>query len=90
MAERAAGLATDPRVHRWTLPVPARAVRPIDNEAYLGHVVTVDPAGAGARAHAERLAGALRLDLADGESWPPVGLPSGLAGARRSAPRAER
>jgi len=66
-------LADDPRVHRWTLPVPAVAGPPVDNEAYLGHVVTVDAAGSGARAAAESLVGSLRLHLADGTSVTPLG-----------------
>jgi biotin carboxylase len=71
-------LGADPRVRRWTLPVPATAVRPLDNEAYLGHVLTVDPAGPGARAHVERAVGSLRLRLADGTAPAPLGVPSGL------------
>lgn len=69
-AERVGG---DPRVHRFTLPVPALAGRPVDNDAYLGHVVTVDPAGPGARAAAESLVGSLRLRLADGSALTPLG-----------------
>jgi argininosuccinate lyase len=68
-----AALADDPRVHRWTLPVPTVAGPPVDNEAYLGHVVTVDAAGPGARAAAESLVGSLRLHLADGSSVMPLG-----------------
>lgn len=79
-------MATDDRVHQWNLPVPARAVRPIDNEAYLGHVLTVDPAGAGARVHAEQLVGSLRLRLAGGERLSPVGLHGGRVGERQCRP----
>jgi argininosuccinate lyase len=65
-------VAADPRVHRCILPVPVDAARPVDNEAYLGHVVVVDPAGDGARAHAERLVASLRLRFADGSAVSPV------------------
>jgi hypothetical protein len=79
--ERVSGLdraAGDPRVLTCTLPTPVEAPRPLDNEAYLGRVVTVDPAGDRARAHAEEVVGALRLHFADGTSSPPLGIPSGL------------
>lgn len=65
-------LAADPRVHRWTLPVPADAARPVDNEAYLGHVVVTDPAGPGARAHAEDLVASLLLRFDDGSTAAPL------------------
>ncbi|WP_162453331.1 ATP-grasp domain-containing protein [Phytoactinopolyspora mesophila] len=65
-------LDADPRVHRWALPTPATARRPRDNDAYLGHVLTVDPAGDGARVRAEELVAALRLHFADGETTPPL------------------
>lgn len=67
-------LAADPQVHRWALPVPVDAARPVDNEAYVGHVVVLDTGGAGARAHAERLVGSLRLRLADGSTAPSLGV----------------
>jgi argininosuccinate lyase len=70
-------LAADPRVHRWTLPVPVTATRPVDNEAYLGHVVVTDPAGTGARAHAERLVASLRLRFDDGGVAEPVAVAEG-------------
>ena len=65
-------LVADPLVHRWTLPLPVDAARPVDNEAYLGHVVVADPDGPGARAHAERLVASLRLRFADGADAAPV------------------
>jgi D-alanine-D-alanine ligase-like ATP-grasp enzyme len=79
--ERVSGLdraAGDPRVLTCSLPTPVEAPRPLDNEAYLGRVVTVDPAGGRARAYAEEVVGALRLHFADGTSAAPLGVPSGL------------
>ena len=70
-------LDADPRVHRWTLPVPVEAALPVDNEAYLGHVVVVDPSGPGARGHAESLVGSLRLRFADGTTARPLPAASG-------------
>jgi argininosuccinate lyase len=67
-------LTADPQVHHWALPVPVEAARPVDNEAYLGHVVVLGPGVAGARAHAERLVGSLRLRFADGSTAPPLGV----------------
>jgi biotin carboxylase len=63
-----------PDVHRWTLPVPADAMRPVDNEAYLGHIVVTDPGGRGARARAEDLMASLRLRFDDGTSVAPLAL----------------
>ncbi len=80
-------LTADPQVHRWALPVPVDAARPVDNEAYLGHVVVLDPGGAGARAHAERLVGSLRLRFADGSTAPPLGV-AGVT--ERPSPAAQR
>lgn len=65
-------LATDPRVHRWALPVPADAAPAVDNESYLGHVVAVDADGGGARAAAERLVASLGLRYADGATATPL------------------
>lgn len=79
--ERVSGLdrlAGDPRVLTWTLPTPVEASRPVDNEAYLGRVVTVDPQGDRARAHAEELVAGLRLHFADGTEAAPLGVPSGV------------
>jgi argininosuccinate lyase len=67
-------LTADPQVHHWALPVPVEAARPVDNEAYLGHGVVLGPGVAGARAHAERLVGSLRLRFADGSTAPPLGV----------------
>jgi argininosuccinate lyase len=67
-------LIADPQVHRWALPVPVEAARPVDNEAYLGHVVVLDPGGPGARAHAEGLVASLRLRFADGSTARPLGV----------------
>jgi argininosuccinate lyase len=72
-------LDADPGVLRWTLPTPVRAPAPRDNEAYLGHVLAVDPAGPGARARAEAAVSGLRLRLAGGDEVAPLGVPSGLA-----------
>jgi biotin carboxylase len=71
-------LDSDPLVVRWTLPVPTVAQTLSSNDAYLGHVVTVDPHGSRAREHAETAVGSLRLHLAAGVSHRPVGVPSGL------------
>jgi hypothetical protein len=69
-------LAADPRVLTWTLPTPVDAPRPVDNEAYLGRIVTVDPDGHGARAHAESLVAGLTLRFADGTTDRPLGFPT--------------
>lgn len=68
-------LAADPAVVDWGTTVPARATRPVDNSAYLGHVMAVDDAG-GARARAEAAVASLRLRTADGRSLAPLGVPS--------------
>ena len=70
-------LDADPRVQRWTLPVPVDATVPVDNEAYLGHVVAMDPGGLGARGHAERLVESLRLRFADGSTSRPLAVVGG-------------
>ena len=57
------------------MPVDARL--PVDNEAYLGHVVVMDPGGLGARAHAERLVESLRLRFADGSTSRPLAVVGG-------------
>ncbi|MFB8041336.1 MULTISPECIES: ATP-grasp domain-containing protein [Streptomyces] len=50
-----------PEVLELTLAAPGRTVRPAtSNNAYLGHVMTADTHGPGARAAAERLLAALR------------------------------
>ncbi len=72
------GLDNDPDVLRWTIPLPAHAQRPRSNDAYLGHVLTVDPIGRAARAKAEAAVGALRLRLAGSEPVRPIGVPSGV------------
>lgn len=60
-------LAATPGVVRWELhPVVGSSVAtPIDNACYLGHVVTVDPRGFGARQRAEQAAQAIELEFAD-------------------------
>lgn len=65
------GFDSDARVQRWAVPVPATARRPRDNDAYLGHVLTVD-ASSGAREHAEDVVRGLRLHFADGAVEPPL------------------
>lgn len=65
-------------VLRWSIPVPARAVSPRSNDAYLGHVLAVDPAGCGARARVEDLIAGLTLHMADGRALPALGVPSGI------------
>ncbi|WP_165368116.1 ATP-grasp domain-containing protein [Phytoactinopolyspora endophytica] len=81
VVERVSGvelLEADPYVHRWAMPMPAAVRRPRDNDAYLGHVLVVDPDGAGSRAHAEKVVGNLRLHFDDGDVRAPLGVPSGL------------
>jgi argininosuccinate lyase len=77
--EGAEALGSDPAVVDWRVTVPASASRPVDNSAYLGHVMAVDPGG-DARAHAESLVASLRLRTDDGRCLAPLGVPSGLAG----------
>jgi argininosuccinate lyase len=72
-------LAADDAVVDWATTGPVSASRPVDNSAYLGHVMTVDPAG-GARRRAEAAVAALRLRTADGRLLTPLGVPSGLVG----------
>ncbi|MGF1651785.1 MAG: acetyl-CoA carboxylase biotin carboxylase subunit family protein [Actinomycetales bacterium] len=72
-------LAADPEIVDWDVRVPVSAARPVDNSAYLGHVMTVDAAG-DARRRAERAVASLRLRTADGRLLTPLGVPSGLAG----------
>ncbi|MFE2146033.1 ATP-grasp domain-containing protein [Streptomyces sp. NPDC059456] len=57
---------SDPRVLELTLAAPGRAVRAAtSNNEYLGHVMTADPEGAGARETAERLIARLRPGYAE-------------------------
>lgn len=57
----------DPNVVRWTLKPVVGTELPVarDNNEYLGHVVTVDRDGLGARGAAERAAARIELELAD-------------------------
>lgn len=71
-------LDADPDVLRWTLPLPAQAQRPRSNDAYLGHVLTLDAVGRGARERAEAVVDGLTLRMADGRTLKPIGVPSGL------------
>lgn len=59
-------LDSDPHLARWSLAAIAGSdvAEPIDNACYLGHVVAVDASGQGARAHAERALGRVRLHYA--------------------------
>jgi argininosuccinate lyase len=57
---------------RWELPTPAVAPSPVDNEAYLGHVVAVDPHGRAARRLVEAALASLRLVTADGRRLLPL------------------
>lgn len=56
-------LATDPRIVRWSLTTAAGSAvgPPVDNACYLGHVVTIDRAGPGARALAEQAVAQIAL-----------------------------
>jgi biotin carboxylase len=63
----------DPGIVRWELPTPAVAPRPVDNEAYLGHVLAVDPHARGARRLVEAALASLRLVMADGRRLVPLG-----------------
>lgn len=73
------GLDHDPRVLRWNVPAPVVARRPLDNDDYLGHVLTVDRYGSSARVVAEEIVAGLRLVCADGRELTPLGVPSSLA-----------
>jgi biotin carboxylase len=79
------GLGADDTVVRWTLPtdLPRAVYRPRDNEDYLGHVVTADRGGRGARAHAEAAVGRLRLAFDDGSEVRPLGVPGQAAAVIR-------
>ena len=82
--ERALGadaLDDDPGVLRWVLPTPAAAPEPVDNDAYLGHVLAVDASPTGARARAAAAVAALRLRLADGRTVAPIAVPGDLCAA---------
>ncbi|MCP2257357.1 argininosuccinate lyase [Streptoalloteichus tenebrarius] len=58
-------LAVDPDVVEWQVKgAGTRAGAATSNNTYLGHVMVVDRRGAGARAHAERLVGGLRVEYA--------------------------
>ncbi len=61
-------LDNDPAVQRWVLNpvIGTRVDRPIDNACYLGHVVTTDAAGLGARQYAE--AAVERITFSFGEA----------------------
>ncbi|AYY14597.1 ATP-grasp domain-containing protein [Actinobacteria bacterium YIM 96077] len=72
-------LQTDPRVWRWSMLRSGPVRRPQDNDAYLGHVLTVDPDGRRARAYAEQAVRGLELHFDDGATASPLGIPSGLA-----------
>ncbi|WP_395296795.1 ATP-grasp domain-containing protein [Kitasatospora hibisci] len=64
-----AAVRRDPAVVELTLAEPGREVRPAtSNNEYLGHVMTADTSGAGARRAAERLLGGLaaRFEAAPG------------------------
>lgn len=71
-------LASDPRVLRWQVHVPATAPAPTDNGCYLGEVVAIDRDGPGAREAAEAAVDRLRLRTSDGRLLRPLGVPSGL------------
>jgi argininosuccinate lyase len=59
-------VANDPSVVAWEVgPLEGRDIRPPRANEYLGHVITVDRAGLGARALAERALGRLRLRFDD-------------------------
>ncbi|MEG3632776.1 ATP-grasp domain-containing protein [Micromonospora palythoicola] len=62
----AAALAAAPDVVDWAVkPVGHRTGEAVSNNAYLGHVMTVDTTGLGARARAEELVAGLRVRYAD-------------------------
>ncbi|WP_166352627.1 ATP-grasp domain-containing protein [Phytoactinopolyspora limicola] len=65
-------IGADPFVYRWELDAPGPVRRPRDNDAYIGHLVVVDPDGLGARRHVERLVGGLRLHFRDGDVTTPL------------------
>ncbi|SHF06312.1 ATP-grasp domain-containing protein [Streptoalloteichus hindustanus] len=57
-------LAADPDVVEWQVKDGVQAGAATSNNNYLGHVMVVDRHGAGARTHAERLVGGLRVEYA--------------------------
>jgi len=74
--EGAHHLDTDPGIIRWELPTPATARPPVDNDAYLGHVIAVGNGQRDARKRAETALATIRLVLADGRRLRPLGIPS--------------
>jgi biotin carboxylase len=79
-------LSRDPHVVRWTLPTPVVSPLPVDNEAYLGHVVTIDRHGRQARTWAEAGLGRLRLCFADGTEVAPLAVRAGGAASPATSP----
>ncbi|MFI6843056.1 ATP-grasp domain-containing protein [Kitasatospora sp. NBC_00085] len=74
-----AAVRRDPAVVELTLAGPGRDVRPAtSNNEYLGHVMTADTVGAGARRDAERLLAALVPRYA-GDAGPAADRPAGAA-----------
>ncbi|MFB7615567.1 ATP-grasp domain-containing protein [Kitasatospora sp. NPDC056181] len=77
-----AAVRRDPAVVELSLAGPGRDVRPAtSNNEYLGHVMTADPAGAGARRDAERLLAALAPRFATGPATGPATAADRPAGA---------
>jgi argininosuccinate lyase len=73
--EGADHLDTDPGIIRWELPTPVTARPPVDNDAYLGHVIAVGDAARTARERAESALARIRLVMADGRRLVPLGVP---------------
>jgi argininosuccinate lyase len=73
--EGADHLDTDPGIIRWELPTPVTARPPVDNDAYLGHVIAVGDVVRTARERAESALARIRLVMADGQRLVPLGVP---------------
>jgi argininosuccinate lyase len=81
--EGADRLDADPGVIGWALPTPAVARAPVDNDAYLGHVMAVGDADRDARRRAEAAIAAIRLVTSDGRRLRPLGIPTAATSGER-------
>jgi argininosuccinate lyase len=75
--EGADHLDADPGIIRWEIPTPVQARPPVDNDAYLGHVMAVGDTHRDARQRAETALGNLHLVMADGQQLRPLGIAPG-------------
>jgi argininosuccinate lyase len=74
--EGADHLDSDPGVIRWELPTPVTARPPLDNDAYLGHVIAVGDTHRTARQRAEAALARIRLVMSDRQRLVPLGIPT--------------